>query len=84
MRFLRLEHVAEINELSFFYFSRDCEAKDFVMDDNAIGAMLLPRLDETGLPKVGDEAVYSCITGDWSALVHSSGLFSSLSRHSVY
>ena len=83
MRFLRLAHVAEINEMSFFKISRDDVPQNFVVDDNAIGAMLLPRVSITGLPKVGDEAVYSCITSDWSILVHSSGLFSPLSRHSV-
>ena len=83
MRFLRLAHVAEMNEMSYFYFSREDGSQNFVIEDNAIGAMLLPRLVQTGLPKIGDAAVYSCITSDWRVLVHSSGLFSPLSRHSV-
>ena len=83
MRFLRLGHVAEINEMSYFYFVRDVPNKNFVMNENAIGAILLPRLVPTGLPRLGDEPVYSCITSDWRVLVHSSGIFSHLSRHSV-
>ena len=82
MRFLRLEHVAEINEMSFFYFLRDVPNNNFVVDGNAIGAILLPRLAPTGLPGSGSEPVYSCVTSDWRVLVHSSGIFSHLSRHS--
>ena len=83
MRFVRLAHVAEINEMSYFVFSRADGAHTFVMDGNAICAMLLPRLSSTGLPKSGDQAVYSCITNDWRVMVHSSGVFLPLSRHSV-
>ena len=80
MQFSRLEHLAEINEMSFFYFSRVDGAQNFVMNDNAIGAMLLPRLGPTG---PCNEAVYTCLTKDWRVLVGSSGLFSNISRHSV-
>ena len=80
MRFSRLEHLAEINEMSFFYFSRVDGAQNFVMNDNAIGAMLLPRLGPTG---PCDEPVYTCVTNDWRVLVGNTGLFLPISRHSV-
>ena len=83
MRFLRLAYFTEINEMAYFYFSRHVGAQNFVMDDNAICAMLLPRLATTGLPYAVDESVYSCITNDWRVLVNGSGLFSPISRHSV-
>ena len=83
MSFLRLEHVAEINEMSYFYFSCNGEVHDIVLNGNSVGAVLLPRLAQTGLPKTGDEAVYSCIRDDWRLMVDSSGHFLPISRHSV-
>ena len=83
IRFLRLEHVGEINEMSYFYFSCSDEPPDFDMDDSTISAMLLPRLSQTGLPNAGDAAVYSCIRDDWRLMVGSSGQFAPISRHSV-